>query len=173
VPDVDVLYETFAAGLRAAYGTLPARGIPRVIRPRRRCGTVYGFSVVDPGGNWLRFSNLGDAEDDAERRTGLLRVVDNAARHGDARGNESVALDVLERGLARFADAPAPELAEALLYRAELAARLGRAEVAAASFAEARALPLTAAQRDTLAAEFTHAAAVVDDRDRARRSGGR
>jgi hypothetical protein len=64
---------------------------------------------------------------------------------------------VLERGLARFADAPAPELAEALLYRAELAARLGRAEVAAAS----------------LAAEFTHAAVVVDDRGRARRSGGR
>jgi catechol 2,3-dioxygenase-like lactoylglutathione lyase family enzyme len=173
VPDVDEMYETFAEGLRAAYGRLPAKGIPRIIRPRRRFGTVYGFSVVDPGGNWLRFSNLGDTEEAAEKRTGLLRVVDNAARHGDARGSEIDALDVLERGLARFADAPAPERAEALLYRAELAARLGRQELAAASLAEARALPLTESQREALAAEISHAVAVVDDRDRARRSDAR
>ncbi len=80
--------------------------IPRIIRPRRRFGTVYGFSVVDPGGNWLRFSNLGDTEEAAEKRTGLLRVVDNAAQLGDSHGDADAALDLLSAGLERFVDAP-------------------------------------------------------------------
>ena len=66
VPDPDALYASFAAGLRAAYGRLPVAGIPRMVRPRKRWGTVYGFSVVDVGGNWLRISKTGDRE--AERR---------------------------------------------------------------------------------------------------------
>jgi catechol 2,3-dioxygenase-like lactoylglutathione lyase family enzyme len=161
VGDVDDVYASFAERLRAVYGKLPAKGIPRIVRPRRRFGTVYGFSVVDPGGNWLRFSNLGDTEDGAEKRTGLLRVVDNAARHGDARGSDLDALDLLERGLERFAEAPAPERAEALLYRAELATRVGRTAVAAAALAEARALPLTEDEGRALEAEFAHATAIV------------
>ncbi len=63
VPDPDALYASFAAGLRAAYGRLPVSGIPRMVRPRKRWGTVYGFSVVDVGGNWLRFSRIGDTEE--------------------------------------------------------------------------------------------------------------
>jgi catechol 2,3-dioxygenase-like lactoylglutathione lyase family enzyme len=59
VPDPDGLYEDFAAGLRAAYGKLPSAGIPSVLRPRKKFGTVRGFSVVDPGGNWSRFSENG------------------------------------------------------------------------------------------------------------------
>ena len=49
VPDADELYEAFAAGLRAAYGKLPSAGIPRILRPRKREGTVRGFTVIDPG----------------------------------------------------------------------------------------------------------------------------
>jgi catechol 2,3-dioxygenase-like lactoylglutathione lyase family enzyme len=162
VPDVDELYGAFASGLRATFGKLPAAGIPRIIRPRRRFGTVYGFSVVDPGGNWLRFSNLGDTEEAAEKRTGLLRVVDNAARLGDAHGDADAALGLLSAGIERFADAPVAERAEALLYRAELAARLGRPELATDSLAAARALSLDEAQRAALATEFAHATAVVE-----------
>ena len=66
VPDPDALYASFAAGLRAAFGKLPVAGIPRMVRPRKRWGTVYGFSVVDVGGNWLRFSKLGDSEEATE-----------------------------------------------------------------------------------------------------------
>ena len=60
---------TFAAGLRTAYGKLPVAGIPRILRPRKKYGTVRGFSVVDPGGNWLRISKLGETEqeDSAEK----------------------------------------------------------------------------------------------------------
>ena len=51
---------TYTLRLRAAFGKLPVAGIPR-----KRYGMVRGFSVVDPGGNWLRIYKLGDTEDEA------------------------------------------------------------------------------------------------------------
>ena len=51
VPDPDELYHAFAARLRATYGKLPAAVIPRLLRPRKRYGTVRGFTAIDPGGN--------------------------------------------------------------------------------------------------------------------------
>ena len=161
VPDCDILYASFAAGLREMFGRLPASGVPRITRPRKRFGTVYGFSVVDPGGNWLRFSNLGDTEEAEIKRTGLLRVVDNAARQGDSHGSDVDALDVLDRGLARFADAPSVERAEALLYRVDIAVRLGRRDLAGESLTEATALPLTRDEQTLLKPEFAHAAELL------------
>lgn len=165
VPDPDELYGSFAAGLRAAFGTLPSAGIPRILRPRKKFGTVRGFSVVDPGGNWLRFSKLGDSEEEANKHksTGLARVVDNAARQGDARGDDAAALALLDNGLVRFADAPAVDRVRALLYRAEIAVRLHDRELAAASLAEAVALELTADERDAVAADTAHATEIVGD----------
>src|SRR5918997_3161465 len=123
VPDPDALYHSFAAGLRAAYGKLPVAGIPRILRPRKKFGTVRGFSVVDVGGNWLRVYKSGDTEEEAnaEKATGLAQSVLVAARLGDARGDDAAALRTLENGIARYGDAPAMERARALLYRAELA----------------------------------------------------
>ena len=165
VPDPDGLYESFAAGLRAAFGKLPSAGIPRVLRPRKRFGTVRGFSVVDPGGNWLRFSKLGDTEDEARKEpsTGLARVVENAARQGDARGHDRDALDVLDKGLARFPDAPPVERVRALLYRAELGVRLGDAEVATSSLAAAAVVALTDDERATVEPDLAHANELVTD----------
>jgi hypothetical protein len=56
VPDIGGLFEAFAAGMRAVHGKLLVAGIPRLTRPRARknAGGVTGFSVVDPGGNWIR-----------------------------------------------------------------------------------------------------------------------
>ncbi len=163
VPDPDSLYASFAAGLRAAYGKLPSAGIPRILRPRKRFGTVRGFSVVDPGGNWLRVSRLGDTEDEArkERTTGLARVIENAARQGDARGDDRAALDVLATGMARFADAPAADRVRALLYRAELAVRLDDRSLATASLAEAGTIPLTDEDRALVDADLAHATELV------------
>ncbi|HET9222141.1 MAG TPA: VOC family protein, partial [Roseiflexaceae bacterium] len=62
VPDPEGLYRAFAARLRERFGKLPAAGIPRILRPRKKYGTVSGFSVIDPGGNWLRVYRLGDSE---------------------------------------------------------------------------------------------------------------
>jgi catechol 2,3-dioxygenase-like lactoylglutathione lyase family enzyme len=132
-------HEAFKAGLRDLYGKVPVKGIPRLLPPRRKAGTATGFSVVDVGGNWLRFYRHGSSEDDpAERRSGLARVIDVAARQGDSRGDDAQAIAVLDAGLLRYLDAPPIELFEARLYRAELMTRTGAD--AAPDLAAAKAL---------------------------------
>lgn len=132
VPDADRLYETFRDGLQERYGRIPATGIPRLLRPRRKAGTTTGFSVVDVGGNWIRVYRSGEHEETREeQRSGLARVVDVAARQGDSRGDDEQALAVLDAGILRHPDAPEAELFEATVYRAELLQRLGRASEAA------------------------------------------
>jgi len=162
VPDPDALYRAFATGLRSAYGKLPTAGIPRILRPRKRYGTVRGFSVVDPGGNWLRVSKSGDTEEAVtETAPGLAKIVDVAARLGDAHGDDAAALKTLESGLARFVDAPAIDRARALIYRAELAVRLNDHALARSSLSETQALALTDAERAALADEVAQVSELV------------
>jgi catechol 2,3-dioxygenase-like lactoylglutathione lyase family enzyme len=163
VPDPDALYRDFAAGLRAAYKKLPVSGIPRILRPRKKFGTVYGFSVVDVGGNWLRISKIGEAEsqEDDEETTGLAGFLNVAARLGDARGDEALALKTIENGLKKFPDAPAVERARAYLYRAELAIRLKNEVLAQTSLAAAEALELSQHERDSIAEELARTAELV------------
>ncbi|XYH97362.1 VOC family protein [Sorangium sp. So ce1128] len=175
VPDPDALYRAFAAGLRAAYGKLPVKGIPRITRPRKRYGTVYGFSVVDVGGNWLRVSRAGEAEaDDAEvgeKADGLAGIVLVAARLGDAHGDDAKALKILESGMGRFSDAPALDRARALLYRAELAVRVGDEELAHSSLAAVRSLELSGEERAAIAAELAQASELVKEGQRIEATG--
>jgi len=163
VPEPDSLYHDFAAGLRNTYGKLPVAGIPRLLRPRKKYGTVRGFSVVDPGGNWLRISKLGEAEqeDSAEKAEGLAQIIYVAARLGDAHGNEALALKTLESGLTRFADAGAIELARAYLYRAELAVRTNNHELAQLSLTAATSLALTEDESAAVADEVAHVTELV------------
>jgi hypothetical protein len=170
VPDPDALYQAFAAGLRAAYGKLPVKGIPRITRPRKKYGAVYGFSVVDVGGNWLRVSaaraaEAEDAEED-EQAGGLAGIVRVAARLGDAHGDDARALKTLESGLRRFSDAPALDRARALLYRTELAVRLGNEELARSSLAAARSLELSSDERAEIAAELAQTAELIEEAQR-------
>ena len=163
VPDPDHLYRGFADGLRKAFGKLPVAGIPRITRPRKRYGTVRGFSLVDPGGNWLRISKLGDSEQEAsaEKATGLTRILEVAARLGDSHDDEALALRTLERGLARHADAKLIELARAYLYRAELAYRTNNHALAESSLALAQSLDVTDEEKAALADEVAHVTSLV------------
>lgn len=163
VPDPDGLYNSFAARLRDKYGKLPIAGIPRILRPRKRYGTVRGFTVIDPGGNWLRVYKLGDTEQDAaeENVEGLAQIIQVAARLGDARGDEALALKTLENGLARFPKAPAIERVRAYLYRSELAVRLNKFELARESLMAATALELTDEERVQVADEVAHIAELL------------
>lgn len=164
VPDPDTLYRDFAAGLRKSHGKLPVAGIPRILRPRKKYGTVHGFTVVDPGGNWLRISKLGESEekDSAEKAEGLAQIIYVAARLGDAHGDEALALKTLESGLTRFGESAVDiDLARAYLYRAELAVRTSDRELARASLAAAEALVLSGDDKAALADEFAHVTDVV------------
>lgn len=166
VPDPDGLYRDFATGLRKTYGKLPVAGIPRILRPRKKYGTVRGFSVVDPGGNWLRVYKLGDTEeeDSAENAQGLTQIIYVATRLGDAHGDEALALKTLENGLARFPDAAAMERAKAHLYRAELAIRTGDHALAQSSLVAARSLTLTEEEKNALVDEFAHITELVNQK---------
>lgn len=152
VPDADTLYRAFADGLRAAYGKVPRAGIP-----------VAGFSVVDPGESWLRAYRCGDSEDAQEKVRGLALVVRSAARQGDARGDDAAALKMLDAGLARHAGAPTIERLPALVYRAELAVRMGDRERVVATLADIRALDLDDAARVIAAPDLATAAEIERD----------
>lgn len=166
VPDTGALHGAFAAGLRAAFGKVLVSGIPRMTRPRKRQGTAAGFTVVDPGGNWLRISRYGDAVDgltDQPDPSGgrLARVLATAARQADSHGDESAAIRVLDNGLARHADAPPVQRLPALVYLAELRLRTGE-RAAAALLAEVDALELSTADRATVATDLATAAELAD-----------
>ena len=170
VPDVGTVHAEMAAGLRARYGRLPSTGVPRILRPRRKQGTTTGFSVVDVGGSWLRFyaGGSGGADSGGEEvaGSGLARSVEVAARQGDARGDDAQALAVLDRGLARFPDAPPAERVHALAYRAELLVRTGDLAAARAAVAEAaeeadRATGVVDAEREAIDDDLRHAREVL------------
>ena len=167
VPDPDSLYHQFAAGLRKVYGKLPVKGIPRILRPRKRSGTVRGFTVIDPGGNWLRISRLDDSEQEAalEKVEGLAQMINVAARLADAHGDEATALQTLENGLARFPEAAGVDRARAYLYRAELAVRMSNADLAISSLALANSVGLTVAERDVIDDEFDHVKSLLREMD--------
>jgi catechol 2,3-dioxygenase-like lactoylglutathione lyase family enzyme len=160
VPDPDLLYRAFVARLREALGKLPTVGIPRILRPRKKFGTVHGFNVIDPGGNWLRFYKQGDTESQ-EKAEGLAGIIGVAARLGDAHGDEMIALKTLENGLKRFADAAAIDRARAYLYRAELAVRVKNRELALSSLSAVQSLELTDAEKATIAQELADVVELV------------
>ena len=99
VTDTGILYDEFAAGLRSAYGKLPLARIPRITRPRRKQGTAAGFSVVDPGGNWLRLPLL-------------VYLAELVLRTGDADRARAVLKDIEGLDTSTLADELADELAE-------------------------------------------------------------
>jgi hypothetical protein len=137
-------------------------------RPRRRPGTTTGFSVVDPGGNWLRISRHGAVEDGPDAGPAasdgrLARVVATAARQADAHGDESAGIRVLVNGLARHTDAPPAQRIPALVYLAELRVRIGDRDAAAALLAEVAALELSAADREAVAGDLATAAELGAD----------
>lgn len=124
VEDTGPLFEAFSAGMRAVHGKVLISGIPRMTRPRLRNDRYTGFTVVDPGGNWIRINK---AAQEPEARTKLAKAMENAARLADAKGDERQGLKILEGALAR-ADGSEPELPEVQAYRDELIERIKGSE---------------------------------------------
>ncbi len=172
VPDTAALYQSFAVGMRAAYGKLLVSGIPRMTRPRKRknTGNVAGFTVVDPGGNWIRIFPSSEESGNAEPAAGkLAKALENAIVLGDSKGDHRQAARILDATLAREQDsASAVDLVEVLVYRAELALRLDDGERAGALLARVRETALDDSDRERLADALANA----QDLELARRSSG-
>ncbi|GHJ17665.1 VOC family protein [Micromonospora sp. AKA38] len=161
VDDPVGIHRAFAAGLRATYGKVLVSGVPRMTRPRLRHNADghTGFSIVDPGGNWIRFVARAATPDADDDRAGLARALRNAVVQADSRGMPEQAARILDGALARpdAADDPAVHV-EALVYRAELALLLDEPAVARGLLRRADAVPLDEALHGRLADTLRHAA---------------
>ena len=155
VPDTGELYRSFAASMRTAHGKLLVTGIPRMTRPRKRknADDRSGFSVIDPGGNWIRFFAATVERDEQEPAPGKLgAILRNAVVMGDSKGDGARAAEILDDALVRNGPtASAIDLVEALAYRAELALRAEDTAAATTTIARARGISLSDAERVTLA----------------------
>jgi hypothetical protein len=162
-PDPRGLFDAFADGLRVRYGRLPLAGFPRITRPRRRKNAdgFTGFSLVDPGGNWIRVT-AGQADDDAQpvAPTGrLARALQDAVVLGDSHGDVDQAARILDGAVRRHTDgAPPAERVEALAYLLELMVRRGDATGAREVLARIDALDLSVADRTAAAAALASVA---------------
>jgi len=96
--DVDALYESFRGGLRATFGRIPSRGIPRIGPLRDMAYGVRQFIVVDPGGNYIRIGQPIVARPALATETGgrLERALEAAIMLADSRSDEAGAAKVLE-----------------------------------------------------------------------------
>ncbi|WP_203838296.1 hypothetical protein [Winogradskya humida] len=119
---------------------------------------MTGFSLVDPGGNWIRVTAAPTAAPTAQPAPPhaavgdrLAVALDNAVVQGDGRGAPAQAAKILDGALSRGSDDPVT-LVRALVYRAELAEGLG--EPSAELLERARAVVLTPAEQLILAAEL-------------------
>jgi catechol 2,3-dioxygenase-like lactoylglutathione lyase family enzyme len=158
VADTGRLFDEFAEGLRSHFGKLPITGIPRITRPRRKQGMSAGFTVVDPGGNWLRVTGRAEAENEHPTTAGVLdRVLLNATRQGDSHGDVPTAISVIQTGLLRHPEASAIERLPVLAYLAELQVRNGNITEAKSTLVAVAALDLSEADR-TRAADDLRAA---------------
>ncbi|WP_405870655.1 VOC family protein [Streptomyces zaomyceticus] len=140
--DVDGLHEAFRTGLKAAYGRIPTRGLPRIGALKDMSYGVRQFLMTDPGGNCVRVGQpIGD---DPHHRPApqetFARALHHAALFADSKDDPAGAAKILDRVLALVDEWPTPgQLLRLLVLRADVAGRLGDEGTAAKALAEADA----------------------------------
>ena len=162
-PDIAELHRAFAAGMRATYGRVLVSGTPRMTRPRPRKNAdgTGGFSVIDPGGNWIRvFQKPGTMPTPVPAPAGrLATALANAIVLADSKGDAAQAARILDSALAhpRADDDPVTHV-EVLVYRAELAMALHDRATATDMLARAERVMLNADETGRAAPTFEIAA---------------
>ncbi|MBW9214618.1 VOC family protein [Mumia sp. zg.B53] len=144
VDDTEPWFEAIAAGLRERYDTLPMSGVPRITRPRLRENArgLSGFSLIDPGGNAVRFTR-GIAEPVMEESR-LATAYAYAVVLADSNGDPTEAATLLAGAIRREDEAsPIEDRVQALAYLAELWVRADDPEAAARTLDELGDHPLT------------------------------
>ncbi|SDY42939.1 hypothetical protein SAMN05444365_102237 [Micromonospora pattaloongensis] len=161
--DIAELHRAFAAGMRAAYGKVLVSGMPRMTRPRARKNAdgLGGFSIIDPGGNWIRVvQDAATPPTPAPTPAGrLAKALANAIVLADSKGDVRQAVRILDSALARpqADDDPATHV-EVLVYRAELAMVLRDEETATEMLARVKRITLNAEETRRAAPAFETAA---------------
>ncbi|WOI59281.1 bleomycin resistance protein [Streptomyces fradiae] len=109
--DVDALHEAFRAGLKAAYGRVPTRGLPRLGALRTASHGGRQFLMTDPGGNCVRVAqDLGGDQHHRPAPPGAVaRALHQAALFADSREDPAAAARVLDRVLDRARDVAGTE----------------------------------------------------------------
>ncbi|WUJ06387.1 VOC family protein [Actinoplanes sp. NBC_00393] len=159
VKDIEGLHRAFAEGLRERFGRVPLAGIPRMTRPRARKnnGGVTGFSVVDPGGNWIRISALRPVAA-PEQGGRLASAMENAVVLADSKGDHQQAARILDASLRKAGPDEDPVvLVEVMAYRAELAVTLDDPDTARAVLKRAGEVELDPDQRERAAEALAQA----------------
>ncbi|MCF3145063.1 bleomycin resistance protein [Streptomyces platensis] len=150
--DVDGLYADFRTGLKAAYGRIPARGLPRIGPLKDTSHGVRQFLVTDPAGNCLRIGQQTSQEHHhrpAPKGT-FSRALHHASLFADSRDDPAGAAKIIDRVLRTADERPTPvQLLRLLLLRAEAAGRLGDDETATSALAKAAGIHLTAQERES------------------------
>ncbi|WP_077061697.1 VOC family protein [Streptomyces sp. MP131-18] len=154
--EVDALHERFRAGWKAAFGKVPARGIPRMGPVREMSYGVRQFIVTDPAGNSIRIGqpNGGGPDHAPPPKETFARALHFAVTFADSKEDPEAAVKVLDRVLALRNEKPtAVQRFRILVLRGDLAHRLGRDEEAADWLAQAAEVPLDEAERAALTDE--------------------
>jgi hypothetical protein len=151
--DIDGLHETFRTRLKAAYGRVPNRGLPRIGPLKNASHGVRQFLMTDPGGNCIRIGQ--QMSDDQHHRPApkgtFARAVHHASLLADSKEDLTGAAQIIDRALRLWDERPTPvELLRLLVLRADVATRLGDGDAAMSALAAATAVHLTAEEKESV-----------------------
>jgi hypothetical protein len=151
--DVDSLHTAFRAGLKEAYGKIPARGLPRIGPLKDMSYGMRQFLMTDPGGNSIRVGQP-ISEDQSHRaapKDTFAKALHFGALFADSKEDLPGAAKVLDRALARTGETPtAVQLVQLLVLRADVAQRTQDPERAAELLERAAAVPLEDGERESV-----------------------
>ncbi|MYX13782.1 VOC family protein [Streptomyces sp. SID8374] len=152
--DVDGLHAAFRSGLKAAYGRIPTRGLPRIGPLKGMSYGVRQFLTTDPTGNTIRVGQVIGDESDEEPATApketFARALHMADLFADSKQDYPGAAKIIDRVLNLEDEQPTPvQRVQLLVLRGDIAQRLGETEAARAWLEEAASVQLAAEEQET------------------------
>ncbi|AKJ31953.1 glyoxalase [Caldimonas brevitalea] len=116
-------HRSFSGALRARYGKVPSRGLPRITRFRTGQSR---FTVIDPSGNSLIFIQRDEPAHldygGSDTLTGLAKAIDNARILCNFRNDDRAAAKVLDTALRKhWGEASVQDKVRALAARVDIA----------------------------------------------------
>ncbi|MFD9075759.1 bleomycin resistance protein [Streptomyces lasiicapitis] len=151
--DVDTLHAAFRAGLKAAYGKIPSRGLPRIGPLKDMSYGVRQFLMTDPAGNSIRVGQPISEEQHhrpAPKET-FARALHIADVFVDSKEDLPGAAKVIDRALGLTDERPTPaQHLRLLVLRGDIAQRLGDDALAGRLLEQAEGIALSEEERGSV-----------------------